>query len=865
MRILPVYPQGEAPKLAVEREPPADGFDHDCTRCSLCDVKNKTRCIETEAEGPGGPLFLAEQPGADEDRSGHPMTSETGRYLRGLISQSVTGPFALDCALRCAPRSALVAPKHVAACRRYLSAALVDLKPSRILALGATAIEAVMGYRLPVLSVRNGYAYSSSGVPVFFLMNPVSALRNRFLRAAFEEDFAWALTATPLLPPWKAEARVIEDEADALVAEKDLCACRWFALDAEWTGVTYRVQRTLCVSCTPAGRDYAYVWTDTALSDGLVRAVFMRLMENPRARKTGQNLKSDIQTIRFSLGVEIKGVTSDARLMRKVLDADADADLELMQELVGMGGGKAEAKAGLEEACATVRVVAQGNLGKALTPAASRRYHEARQMLPAAVRADVRLTDNPKAFAYGLLPPTVLHRYNAADSISTARLIDLFENRLIDREEADFIWQEVVQHGVQAVAQMERWGVAMSRERIEAFQAVLNAQLVPVRARLDAYDPNLNPDSPKQVATLLYEKLKLPILPGTETESGQPSTADDVLTALAKQRPHPLLADIVEHRRLTKLRGTYAAGSDGTGGMIAHIRADGRIHPSINLDGARSGRTSCSDPNLQNIPRSDSVDGKLARDCFVASPGHKLVEFDYSQLELRIACALSGDPVMLADFLSGEDFHLRTAKAIAKLFWGIEPEQVEKRHRTLAKGVNFGLAYGKTARTFSEELGITVAEAEKLVAMIMGRFKVFTKWRNERLAYSRRTGLCWTEWKGKLARRRALWNLGGADDYLRSVAEHGSYNTPVQGTASDYCVASIAAVVRWILEQGLAPNVMLVLPVHDSLMLDVREDLVPQVVSEVTSIMTGWPIQNGVPLEVECKVGPSWGSLVKLA
>ena len=859
MNILHVYPQATAPKLTIEREPPAGGFDHSCTRCALCDVKNRTRCMETEAEAPGGPLFLSEYPGVDEDRSGHPMTGETGRYFRSLIQQHVTGPFAIDNALRCAPRSAVVTPKHVNGCRGYLAAALAELKPSRILALGGTAIEGLLGHRLPVMSVRNGYTYLSSGVPVFYLMNPVNALRNRFLRAAFEEDFLWALRAQPPLPPWKAEARIVESEEDALAAERDLMTARWFAVDVEWSGLSYRVQRTLCVSCAPAGRDYAYVWTQ----DGAGLAVLKRLMENPLARKVGQNFKSDLQTLAFSLGIKTEGVVADARLMRKVLDPDADADLELMQELVGMGGGKAEAKALLDDACATIRIVAAGNTGKTLTKPASRRYHEARQVLPAAVRADVRGTDNPKSFAYALLPPRVLHRYNAADAISTARLVDFFENRLLDRAEADFVWQELVQPGVHAVAAMERWGVAMSRERIEDFQTILNSQLQPVRARLDAYDPTLNPDSPKQVAALLYDKLKLPVLLGTETESGQPSTADEVLEALAKKHPHPILADINEHRRLTKLRGTYAAGSDGQGGMLAHVRADGRIHPSINLDGARSGRTSCSDPNLQNIPRADSAEGKLSRDCFISSVGHCLAEFDYSQLELRIAAALSNDPVMIADFLSGEDFHLRTAKAISKLFWGIEPDKVTKAHRTLAKGVNFGLAYGKTARTFSEELGIPLADAERLVAMIMGRFRVFAKWREERLAYSRRTGFSWTEWRGRLARRRALWNLGGQDDYLRSIAEHGSYNTPVQGTASDYCVASIIAVVRWIEENFLAPDVMLVLPVHDSLMLDVREDLLPEVVSEVSRIMTSWPIPNGVPLEVEVKTGPSWGSLVK--
>lgn len=861
---LHVYPGGVPATLPVEREPPQPARDESCSRCALCHVKNKARCLTAEATGQGGVLLLTDHPTADDDRSARPLAGEVGNYVRSLAKEHVVGDVAFDCAVRCAPRSAPVTPAYVSACRGYLTAALAELQPTRILALGRVAALALTGRAPPPLSARGGYCHTSAGTPVFFLMNPLDALRNKFLRGWFEEDFRRALTSKPPQAPWKAEARVVESLKDAQAAEADLLRARWFAVDAEWSGYPFRFLKVLCVSCAPVGADYAWVWDVRALESVPEATVLGRLMASPRAKKAGQNFKSDTLALRTGLGFDMAGVFSDARLMRKVLDPDSDANLELMQELVGMGGSKEEAHVAVEEACKTVRVVAAGNAGKKLTKPASKRYAEARQVLPPELLANIREGDRPKAFAYALVPRSVLYRYNAADAISTARLVALLEDRLIDREEADFVWQDLVRPGIHAVARMEEWGIAVDRSRVEAFQTILNQQLIPIRKRLDAYDPNLNPDSPKQVAALLYDRLKLPV--PYESDGGAPSTEDAALKQLKLAHPHPVLDEIVEWRRVTKLRGTYAAGEDGLGGLLAHIRADGRVHPSINLDGARSGRTSCSDPNCQNIPRADSAEGKLARDCFVASPGHQLVQLDYSQLELRIAAALSGDPVMKADFLSGEDFHLRTAKSISKLFWGIEPEKVTKAHRSAAKSINFGLAYGKTPRTFADELKIPIAEAERICTLILGRFKVFDRWRKDRLHYAKHHGYSWTEWKGRCARQRWLTDIAGQDDYKRSVAEHGSYNTPVQGSASDYCVASIVAVVRWIEDSGFDPgSVMLVLPVHDSLMLDVREDLVPEVTSEVRRIMLSWPVPYDVPLEADCEVGPSWGSLKKYA
>ncbi len=363
----------------------------------------------------------------------------------------------------------------------------------------------------------------------------------------------------------------------------------------------------------------------------------------------------------------------------------------------------------------------------------------------------------------------------------------------------------------------------------------------------------MNWGSPDQVAELLFGKLKLPIIKRTAT--GKPSTDEDVLDVLKNK--HPLCSDLLEWRSVSKLKGTYASG------MIPHVRVDGRIHPNIKLDGARSGRSSCTDPNLQNIPRPVDPEGKMARDCFVAPPGKILFEADYGQLELRIAAMLSGDPVMLSIFASGVDYHLRTAQMISHLAWGIPPEEVTDKHRSLAKSVNFGILYGKTARTLAEEWGVSIAKAQLVVDAIMGNFKVLDKWCKARRAEAEKTGLVWTWWQGEQGRKRPLFRVAErGNDGAQATARNGAVNSPIQGPASEFCIASLIDAVDWIESDGIEADVKLVLAVHDSLLFEITESWEHEVAGQVEEIMKGHD-SNGVALEVDFKRGYAWGSMMK--
>ena len=274
----------------------------------------------------------------------------------------------------------------------------------------------------------------------------------------------------------------------------------------------------------------------------------------------------------------------------------------------------------------------------------------------------------------------------------------------------------------------------------------------------------------------------------------------------------------------------------------------------------------CSDPNLQNIPRAKGLrEAKMVKDCFRAEDGKLLLQADYSQLELRVAAMLSGDERMIEIFKSGEDYHLRCAKLISQTAWGVHPDNVLPggEYRSKAKGFVFGLLYGMTDGGLARRMGCTKAEAARIRKAVLGSFPQLAQWIRERLDEARKTGWTYTWWDGQKARQRTLWQVaqqGDDDDEgARITAENSSFNTPCQGTASDFCLASVVSTVQWLLEDLLPAK--LVITVHDSIILEVEEDALAEVAYGLHGQMTQWN-SNGVPLVVDMEVGKSWGSLV---
>lgn len=877
MRHLPIF-RGPPPSPVAEA--PALALDAGCRRCPNAGKTPETTCLPADGD-PGGLLVVDSFPTRNDAAMRRPLASAAAAQVRRLVQQHARGPVAYDAALRCAPTgdtSTLKLAGAVEKCRGYLHQTIREVRPTRILALGGPAIYALTGKVVPPQTTRRGFAwvpFEHGLVPVFFVISPLAAARNRFLAKWLSEDLEWALTtAVPVGPPEAdAQAHLVETADDARQALAAVSGARWTAVDAEWAGRPYDLDfQLLSVALTPAPRltatgapdlddpasSSAYVWPSQGCSPEAWR-VLAEWLRDPKAKKVGSYFKSDTVAFHAALGVWTRGVAFDTRLLRRLMDVEASGRLADMAHLVGRGGHKDE----LQEA-----------LSKAVG-AAKREARKGPGLLPARLPATVRPTYLPKLLAgaenerygFAFVDPDLLCRYNAADTTTTAKVGALLESWLA-AEPAGMqnVARKVVTPAGDAYARIESWGMGVDRGALEQFRAYLDLQLAEVaeRFRPYGYSPEApdtskwNPNSNADVGRLLFTDLKLPSV--RTTDSGADSTDADALEALADK--HPAVRDLLMWRKLQKMRGTYAVG------LAEHVRDDGRIHPSIHPDGARTGRTSSSDPNLQNIPSVEAKDAEQAkmarmlRDCFAPAPGHVLVEFDYSQLELRVAADLSGDPEMIAIFQRGEDYHLRTAKMLSQTLWNITPEEVTDVHRREVKGVNFALLYDDDPYGIAFRIGADVKQAERVRDAIFGCFPVLARWIKERVRETAGTGSAWTWWGGHPARRRPL--VAVAEDEKSSAyktARRGSWNGPIQGTGNEYLVASAIETVDWLLGDGVPAK--LLVTIHDSMLLEVRRDALDEVFERVPQIMCAHPTKSGVPLAADAKAGLTWGDMKK--
>src|SRR6266542_4056250 len=347
-----------------------------------------------------------------------------------------------------------------------------------------------------------------------------------------------------------------------------------------------------------------------------------------------------------------------------------------------------------------------------------------------------------------------------------------------------------------------------------------------------------NVASTRELAQVLFTDLELPILRRLKTG---PSTDQDVLEKLAEQHELPRL--VLEHRALSKLKGTYVDA-------LPHLvdPADGRIHTTYHPAGAATGRLSSTDPNLQNIPIRNELSRRI-RAAFVAPEGRRLLSADYSQIELRILAHYSDDPALLEAFRNREDVHTRTAAET----YGVDPSVVTPDMRRVAKMLNFGIAYGLSAFGLSQRLDLPSAEAQAIISRYFERYAGVKRYVESAVEEARRTG----ESRTLYGRVRAMPEIAARNPALRNAAERTAINTPIQGTAAD--VVKIAMVrVHGALARERR-DAQLLLQVHDELVLEVGEKEVEVVAALVKREMEG-AASLKVPLDVEVGYGHSWAA-----
>ena len=386
--------------------------------------------------------------------------------------------------------------------------------------------------------------------------------------------------------------------------------------------------------------------------------------------------------------------------------------------------------------------------------------------------------------------------------------------------------------------QMERNGIALDAGVLKQQSVELADQLDRIQSKVfEIAGEQFNLSSPKQLQTIFYEKLELPILKKTKT--GQPSTAEPVLQELAETYELPRL--VLEHRSLNKLKSTY------TDKLPLELNAvTGRIHSSFQQAVAATGRLSSSDPNLQNIPIR-TAEGRRVRQAFVADAGYKLLAADYSQVELRIMAHLSRDRGLLEAFTSDQDVHRATAADV----FNVSLEDVSVDQRRSAKAINFGLIYGMSAFGLANQLNVSRGVAQEYVDRYFRKYPGVLKYMEQTQALADEKGYVET----LFGRRLYLPDLHAGNAMIRKAAQRTAINAPMQGSAADIIKQAMIDIANWLEQDPI--DARMILQVHDELVFEVKEEDMA-LLSEGVKFRMASAAALDVPLIVDVGVGDNW-------
>lgn len=386
------------------------------------------------------------------------------------------------------------------------------------------------------------------------------------------------------------------------------------------------------------------------------------------------------------------------------------------------------------------------------------------------------------------------------------------------------------------LARMECAGFDVDKAGIEAFSKKLSTRISTLTDEIfEAVGHEFNINSPKQLGVALFEDLGLPCK--KKTKSGY-STNAEVLEGL--RSAHPVVEKIMEYRTLTKLKSTYCDG------LLKVIDTDGRIHTRFNQVETRTGRISSLEPNLQNIPIRTDL-GREMRKFFIAAPGCRLVDADYSQIELRVLASMAEDQTMIDAFNSGADIHTATAAQV----FGLPPEMITPQLRSRAKAVNFGIVYGIGAFSLAKDIGVSNKEAKEYIDSYMHTYQGVAAYMQRMIDAAKDTGYATT----LFGRRRYLPELAASNHMLRAFGERVARNMPIQGTAADIIKIAMVRVDRRLYAEGMESR--LILQVHDELIVEAPEAEADRALQIVTEEMEH-ACDMAVLLRADGKIGQTW-------
>ena len=561
-------------------------------------------------------------------------------------------------------------------------------------------------------------------------------------------------------------------------------------MQAELVGLSFSV-RTGEAAYVPLAHDYEAAPRQISRRKALEK--LRPLLESDAHKKVGQNLKYD-KNVLANYDIALNGIAHDSMLQSYVLDS-----VRTRHDMASLAGEY---------------------LDKSVT-----RYEDI-------------AGKGAKQIPFNQVPVEQAAAYAAEDADIALQLHQTLWPKLEADAGLKALYTDIEMPLLGVIAQMERNGVIIDADMLRRQSQELDEQMreTEEQACREA-GQSFNIASPKQIQTILYDKMQLPVL--AKTPKGQPSTAESVLQALAVDHELPQL--ILQHRGLSKLKSTY---TDRLPEQVNPVT--GRIHTSYHQAVTATGRLSSSDPNLQNIPIR-TEEGRKIRRAFRAAPGKALLAADYSQIELRIMAHLSGDDALLAAFQQGKDIHRATAAEV----FAVDLNAVSAVQRRAAKAINFGLIYGMSAFGLAKQLGISRTAAKQYIDTYFERYPAVKRYMDSTRARAKETGCVETVFK----RRLSLPDINARDAARRNYAERTAINAPMQGTAADIIKRAMIAIDEQLLQRD--QDIRMIMQVHDELVLEVAEAKIDACREALQRLMSGAATLS-VPLIVEVGVGDNW-------
>jgi len=800
-------------------------------RCTKCDLyKNSTagNSSAVKLDGSGSRnadiLILGGNPGAEEIRQKKVFSGQAGQLLRKYaLSVGITENNAyFTYAIRCRPQDGKsIKESELRACLGYLDEEIAQIKPKVIVALGSTACKAV-GMNGMVTGTHGAKSWSDK-YNCWMMPSYHPAYVMGFTNEAPQRsDFVAELGAAKRLVNQgevdeKVTYKVCRTIEDIVKAADYLVRQEWFSFDIETTNNDFLRSKIPCIQFSAKKNtaiiipwEYPQIFPKQEDQDKIKEQV-TRIMSCP-AKKAAQYGKYDLTHL-FGHGVPVKGYAFDTMLAHYLLDENGLHNLGL---LIRTYTGMAEYKDMMEPY-----------------------FKKTRE------NGDNCILD---------ADPELVFEYSGKDADGTFRLISILHDQLV-LEGLDTLFYKIVMPLAYVLAQMEFTGITVDKEYVESTANIFSGKLKALNCSLQrepsavSYVEDIYQAELREYNAKLNKKNRR----AKKNPKGSASTDADTLAELAKITKHKLLEDLIDYRTTKKMQDyiwSYKA--------LADKSLDGRIHTTYHQakfgdHGTTTGRLASSNPNLQNVPSlsRNPEAAMLVRNCLIAKPNYVLIEADYGQVEFRIWAHDSKDPLMI-EYVNNPEVDVH--KLIASKVYGVTYENVSKPQRTFAKGVVYGLMYGRGTYSIALEFGLPQVEAERVATAFFGMFPKASAYLENNVAFVKKNGYI----VNMFGRKRRLDGAFSLDEANQAYAERQARNFCPQSGAADIIYTAMAKLYRMILQKEHPMRMLL--QVHDSIVVETPEDKVKESCQIIHTAMTT-AVALDVNLTVDFKVGRKFGEM----